>query len=113
MKFERITLNPVATGKPCTRNLRFPVSRLLRLLAAGKTRETILKAYPYLEAADIDEALRYAASLAEDAVEVMALSPDLASCVLMATMRYTRVNCRWIALPTRRFSPQQWISLRF
>ncbi|HEY2942063.1 MAG TPA: hypothetical protein VGN09_06495 [Vicinamibacteria bacterium] len=26
----------------------------------------ILRAYPYLEAADIDEALRYAASLAED-----------------------------------------------
>ena len=67
MKFERITLNPaVATGKPCIPNLRFPVSRLLGLLAAGETRETILKAFPYLEAADIDEALRYAACLAED-----------------------------------------------
>jgi hypothetical protein len=43
-----------------------PVSRLLGLLAAGETRESILKAYPYLEAADIDEALRYAAFLAED-----------------------------------------------
>jgi hypothetical protein len=31
-------------------------------------REDILRAYPYLEAADIDEALRYAASLAEDEV---------------------------------------------
>ena len=30
------------------------------------TRESILKAYPYLETADIDEALRYAAFLAED-----------------------------------------------
>ena len=67
MKFERITLNPaVATGKPCIRDLRFPVSRLLGLLAAGGTRETILKAYPYLEGADIDEVLRYAAFLAED-----------------------------------------------
>ena len=46
--------------------LRFPVSRLLGLLAAGETRESILKAYPYLETADIDEALRYAAFLAED-----------------------------------------------
>ena len=67
MRFSRITTNPaVATGKPCIRNLRFPVSRLLGLLAAGETRESILKAYPYLEAADIDEALRYAAFLAED-----------------------------------------------
>jgi len=67
MPFERITTNPsVATGKPCIRHLRFPVSRLLGLLAAGERRESILKAYPYLEAADIDEALRYAAFLAED-----------------------------------------------
>jgi uncharacterized protein (DUF433 family) len=67
MQFERITVDPkVATGKPCIRNLRFPVSRLLGLLASGETRESILKAYPYLETGDIDEALRYAAFLAED-----------------------------------------------
>jgi uncharacterized protein (DUF433 family) len=67
MRFERITINPaVATGKPCIRDLRFPVSRLLGLLAAGETKESILKAYPYLEAADVDEALRYAAYLSED-----------------------------------------------
>jgi uncharacterized protein (DUF433 family) len=35
-------------------------------LAAGETREEILRTYPYLESADIDEALQYAASLAED-----------------------------------------------
>ncbi len=67
MRFERITIDPtVATGKPCIRGLRFPVSRLLGLLAAGDTKEAILKAYPYLESEDIDEALRYAAYLAED-----------------------------------------------
>ena len=61
MKFDRITVDPaVCGGKPCVRGLRFPVSRLLGLLAAGETREGILKAYPYLEAADIDEAQRYA-----------------------------------------------------
>jgi len=65
--FTRITVSPgVCTGKPCIRGLRFPVSRLLGLLAAGQTREEILKAYPYLESADINEALAYAASLAED-----------------------------------------------
>lgn len=67
MEFERITVDPnVCTGKPCIRGLRFPVSRLLGLLAAGETNETILKAYPYLEAEDITEALRYAAFLAEE-----------------------------------------------
>ena len=67
MKFERITVDPtLCTGKPCIRGLRFPVSRLLGLLAAGESREQILKAYPYLESADIDEALRYAAYLAEE-----------------------------------------------
>ena len=67
MKFTRITVHPdVCAGKPCIRDLRFPVSRLLGLLAARQTPEEILQTYPYLEAADIDEALRYAASLAED-----------------------------------------------
>jgi uncharacterized protein (DUF433 family) len=67
MKLERITVDPaVCTGKPCIRGLRFPVSRLLGLLASGETRESILKSYPYLESADIDEALTYAAFLAEE-----------------------------------------------
>jgi uncharacterized protein (DUF433 family) len=65
MKFARITVDPkVCTGKPCIRGLRFPVTRLLGLLASGETKETILKAYPYLEPEDIDEALRYASYLA-------------------------------------------------
>jgi uncharacterized protein (DUF433 family) len=67
MKFTRIRARPdVCTGKPCIRDLRFPVSRLLGLLAARQTPAEIMTAYPYLEPEDIDEALRYAASLAED-----------------------------------------------
>ena len=67
MRFNRITVDPkVCTGKPCIRGLRFPVSRLLGLLAAGESKASILEAYPYLEAEDINEALRYAAVLAED-----------------------------------------------
>jgi uncharacterized protein (DUF433 family) len=42
-------------------------------MAAGETREAILEAYPYLEAGDIDETLRYAAFLAED--ETIELQP--------------------------------------
>lgn len=52
--FDRITVSPeVCSGKPCIRGLRFPVSRLLGLLAAGETFESILEAYPYLEREDM------------------------------------------------------------
>ena len=67
MTLSRITIDPrVCAGKPCIRGLRFPVARLLGLLAAGETRERILAGYPYLEPEDIDEALRYAVLRAED-----------------------------------------------
>ncbi|MDP2209456.1 MAG: DUF433 domain-containing protein [Bacteroidota bacterium] len=67
MNFKRITIDPnVCTGKACIRDLRFPVSRLLGLLASGETKDTILIAYPYLAPEDIDEALLYAAFLAEE-----------------------------------------------
>jgi uncharacterized protein (DUF433 family) len=67
MTFPRITIDPaVCTGKPCIRGLRFPVARLLGLLAAGESRAHVLANYPYLEDADIDEASRYAAFLADD-----------------------------------------------
>jgi uncharacterized protein (DUF433 family) len=69
MKFQRITVDPeVCSGKPCIRGLRFPISRILGLLSAGETKDSILKAYPYLEPEDIDEALKYAACLAEEEV---------------------------------------------
>lgn len=69
MTFQRITVDPqVCGGKPVIRGLRFPVSRLLGLLASGETRESILKAYPYLEPEDIQEALSYAAMLADEEI---------------------------------------------
>jgi uncharacterized protein (DUF433 family) len=78
MVFTRITIDPaICTGKPCIRGLRFPVARLLGLMAAGETRDTILKTYPYLESDDIDEALRYAAFLAED--ETVELPPSVSA----------------------------------
>ncbi len=63
----RITLDPaVMGGKPCIRGLRVTVGMVIGLLAAGRSREEILKAYPYLEAADIDQALGYAAWRVEE-----------------------------------------------
>jgi uncharacterized protein (DUF433 family) len=74
MTLARITIDPaVCTGKACIRGMRFPVARLLGLLAAGETRDEILRGYPYLEPGDIDEALQYAAFLAED--ETIELAP--------------------------------------
>jgi uncharacterized protein (DUF433 family) len=44
------------------------------LIASGSSRERILQAYPQLEAADIDEALVYAAWRMEEREEALALS---------------------------------------
>jgi uncharacterized protein (DUF433 family) len=64
---ERITVNPlVMSGKPCIRGLRVTVANILRLLAAGHTPARILAAYPYLEPADLEACLLYAAVRVED-----------------------------------------------
>ncbi|NEP60546.1 MAG: DUF433 domain-containing protein [Symploca sp. SIO2G7] len=58
----RITMNPeVMGGKPCIRGLRVTVGTVVGLMAAGHSPQRILQAYPYLEEADIYEALAYAA----------------------------------------------------
>jgi uncharacterized protein (DUF433 family) len=63
----RITLDPnVMGGRPCIRGLRVTVGTVVGLLASGKTAEDILRAYPYLEAADIPAALSYAAWRSEE-----------------------------------------------
>jgi uncharacterized protein (DUF433 family) len=49
-------------GVPCIRGLRIPVATVVGMVADGMTHADILKAYPDLEAADIQEALRYAAA---------------------------------------------------
>lgn len=63
----RITMDPnVMGGKACIRGLRVTVGTLLGLLAAGRSRDEILQAYPYLEPEDLDEALAYAAWRVEE-----------------------------------------------
>ena len=62
MKFTRITANPAQMGGvPCIRGLRIPVATVVGMVADGMTDAEILKAYPDLLPADIQEALRYAA----------------------------------------------------
>ena len=63
----RITFNPeVMGGKPCIRGLRVTAGTIVGLFAAGRTKDEILKLYPYLEPEDIDQALRYAAWRVEE-----------------------------------------------
>ena len=66
---DRITVDPrVMGGRPCIRGMRFPVSRILGLLAAGEDQPTILRNHPDLEPEDIQQALEYAVLLADNQV---------------------------------------------
>lgn len=63
----RITTDPrVMGGKPCIRGLRVTVGTIVGLIAAGHSKEEILRLYPYLEEPDIAEALAYAAWRVEE-----------------------------------------------
>ena len=47
-QIDRITFDPVVMGgKPCIRGQRVTVAMVLGLLAAGRSRDDILKSYPY------------------------------------------------------------------
>jgi Uncharacterized conserved protein len=60
-KLDRITFNPsVMGGKACIRGMRVTVGMIVGLVAAGRTVEEILLAYPYLQREDITQALEYA-----------------------------------------------------
>lgn len=66
-KITRITFDPaIMGGKPCIRGMRVTVGTVVGLVASGRSSAEILKAYPYLELADISEALSYAAWRVEE-----------------------------------------------
>lgn len=61
--FDRIISDPaILGGKPVVRGTRLSVEFLLELFASGATRGDILKKYPHLALADIEQALGYAAA---------------------------------------------------
>jgi uncharacterized protein (DUF433 family) len=53
-------------GKPCIKGTRVTVGALVGLVAAGKTTQEILDAYPYIATEDISQALSYAAWRSEE-----------------------------------------------
>lgn len=63
---KRITLNPeICHGKPCIRNLRYPVEVILELLSSGMTNDEILADYEDLEYEDILASLAFATRLSQ------------------------------------------------
>jgi uncharacterized protein (DUF433 family) len=60
---DRITFDPnIMGGRACIRGMRLTVSLIINLVANGMTTEEIIKAYPYLEPEDVQQALRYTAN---------------------------------------------------
>lgn len=67
--FDRITFDPqIMGGRACIRGMRIPVSVIVGQVAHGATVEEILGGYPDLEREDIQQALGYAAWLAQEQV---------------------------------------------
>lgn len=68
-ELDRITFDPnIMGGRACLRGMRVTVSLILNLVAAGMTVDEIIDDYPYVQPEDIQQSLRYAAWLAEEAV---------------------------------------------
>ncbi len=67
--FDRITFEPqIMGGRACVRGMRIPVSVIVGQLAHGASVEEVLEGYPDLEREDIQQALAYAAWLAQEEV---------------------------------------------
>lgn len=72
-RLDRITQHPGQMGgKPCIRGMRVTVGMIVGQIAAGRTIEDILSAYPHLEREDVTQALRYTAWRAEEREVVLA-----------------------------------------
>lgn len=70
-KLERITVDPrVCLGQPTIRGMRITVSVILKMVAAGKSVQDVVAAYPELEPEDIQQALWYAAWVVSDQLHV-------------------------------------------
>jgi len=69
MKFDRIIINPKRmNGRPCIRDLRLTVCRVLEILSLYPDRAELSREYPELEEEDIRQALAYAAASLEDRI---------------------------------------------
>jgi len=66
---ERITFDPnIMGGRACIRGMRIPVSVIVGQIAQGANFDEILNGYPALEREDIQQAIEYAAWLAQEQI---------------------------------------------
>jgi uncharacterized protein (DUF433 family) len=71
--FDRIISNPtILGGKPIIRGTRVSVEIILEWIASGATRDDIVRKHPHLTAADVEQALAYAAAAVRNEVLVTA-----------------------------------------
>lgn len=67
--FDRITFDSnIMGGRACIRGMRITVSVIVNQIAHGSTVDEILEGYPDVEKSDIEQALEYAAWLAQEEV---------------------------------------------
>ena len=73
-KLDRITINPdVCLGQPTVRGTRITVSVILKMLAAGQSIQEVLQAYPELETEDVQQAIKYAAWVVSDQINLVSV----------------------------------------
>ena len=74
----RITYNPkIFAGKPIVRGQRLAVEHVLGMLAAGHSADDVLSDFPWLERADIQACLLYAARMVgSERIEVVLADPQ-------------------------------------
>ncbi len=66
-RFNRITWNPnQMNGRPCIRNMRLTVRRVVEAVALYPDRNDLFHNYPELEPEDVQQALKFAAANLED-----------------------------------------------
>jgi uncharacterized protein (DUF433 family) len=66
-QLDRITVRPDQMGgRACIRHMRVTVGMIVGQIGAGRTIESLLDDYPYLEREDVLQALRYAAWRTEE-----------------------------------------------
>ncbi|MBI1367577.1 MAG: DUF433 domain-containing protein [Planctomycetes bacterium] len=71
--YDRIISNPaILGGKPCIQGTRLSVEMIVELLATGATIDDLLRQYPQLDRAAVQQAMQYAARFLRNEVNITA-----------------------------------------
>ncbi len=71
-KLNRIIINPnICLGQPTIQGTRITISVILKMLAGGKSIKDVIEAYPELETEDVYQAIKYAAWVVSDQIQMV------------------------------------------